>query len=321
MPTLGQALTELDEPPVKALVVYNSNPAAVAPNQNTVLRGLQRPDLFTVTLEQFMTDTAAHSDIVLPVTTFLEQTDLYFAYGHYYIQMARPALPAPGECLPNFEIFRRLAFRMGFDDACFHETEDDAIRGLLASGHPFLEGITLERLERERFIRLNVSAAGEPFLPFANGNFGTSSGKCDFRAETLGYEPPVESRGGDPSLVSRFPLELISPKNSDSMNSTFGYRSEVDAETGVATIHPTDAGARGIRSGDAIRLFNGRGECDLTALVEPNVPAGVVAVPSTRWGRNVNALTSERLTDIGGGATFYSCLVQVEKLEREPLAC
>jgi anaerobic selenocysteine-containing dehydrogenase len=320
MSELGKALTELDSPPVKALVVYNSNPAAVAPNQNAVLRGLQRHDLFTVTLEQFLTDTARYSDIVLPVTTFLEQTDLYFAYGHYYIQMARPALPAPGDCLPNFEIFRRLAHRMDFEDPCFDESEDDAIRGLLASGHPFLAGITLERLEKERFIRLNVSAAGQPYQPFADGNFGTPSGKCDFHAETLGYTPPIESRAGDPDLVSRFPLELISPKNHDSMNSTFGNRSDVDGQTAVAFIHPEDAGRRGIRSGDPVRLFNDRGDCDLSAIVIANVPAGVIAVPSSRWGSNINALTSERLTDIGGGATFYSCLVEIEKVQKESLA-
>jgi anaerobic selenocysteine-containing dehydrogenase len=320
MSELGHALNEMDLPPVKAIVVYNSNPAAVAPNQNAVMRGFQRPDLFTVVLEQFMTDTAAQADIVLPVTTFLEQTDLYFAYGNYFIQLARPALPAPGECLPNFEIFRRLAFAMGLNDPCFHESEDDAIRGLLASDHPFLKGITLERLEKERFVRLNVSEAGTPYLPFAKGGFGTPSGKCDFRAESLGYEPPVESRRGDPALVRKFPLELISPKNHDSMNSTFGNRPDVDAETAVAFIHPLDAEARGIVSGDAVRLFNSRGDCQVDALVLPDVPAGVVAVPSTRWGRNVNALTSERLTDIGGGPTFYSCLVQLEKVQKESLA-
>ncbi len=313
MSQLGSALTETDDPPVKALMVYNSNPAAVAPNQNAVLRGLARTDLFTVSLEQFLTDTATYADIVLPVTTFLEHTDLYLAYGHYYIQIARPALPAPGECLSNWEIFKRLAARMNFNDPCFLETEDDAIQALLASGHPFLEGITLERLERERFVRLNVAPGKQPFLPFANGNFGTSSGKCDFRAESLSYEPPVESRLGDPQLTGRFPLELISPKNHDSMNSTFGNRPELHAETAVATIHPTDAAKRGIVSGDAIRLFNQRGTCQLTASVAPDVPAGVVAVPSSRWGQNINALTSERLTDIGGGATFYSCLVELVK--------
>ncbi|MDQ6705909.1 MAG: molybdopterin-dependent oxidoreductase, partial [Acidobacteriota bacterium] len=128
MVQLGAALTNLQDPPVKAMVVYNSNPAAVAPNQNAVRRGLRREDLFTVVLEQFQNDTADHADILLPVTTFLEQTDLYFAYGHYHLQMARPVLEAPGECLPNNEIFRRLAARMGFDDPCFRETDDDMIR-------------------------------------------------------------------------------------------------------------------------------------------------------------------------------------------------
>jgi anaerobic selenocysteine-containing dehydrogenase len=313
MSQLGHALNEMSDPPVKALVVYNSNPAAIAPDQNAVLKGLRREDLFTVVLEQFLTGTANHADIVLPVTTFLEHTDLYFAYGHYYLQLARPALSPPGECRSNWEIFRELAARVGLTEPCFQQSEDDAMRGLLASDHPFLEGVTLERLEREHFVRLNISTDGLPFLPFAEGNFGTPTGKCEFHSETLGYDPPIESRFGDSGLLRQFPLELISPKNHDSMNSTFGNRTDVDAQTAVATIHPEDAAARGIETGDAIRLFNGRGQCELVALVEAAVPAGVVCVPSTRWGPNVNALTSERLTDIGGGPTFYSCLVELEK--------
>src|SRR5205807_2270610 len=192
-------LTELDNPPVKAMVVYNSNPAAIAPNQNLVLRGLRRDDLFTVVLEQFQTDTADHADILLPATTFLEHTDLYLAYGHHYLQLARPALPAPGEARSNVEVFRELALRMGFDDACFRESEDDMIRGLLSSGHPFLDGITLERLERDHFVRLNVVPPGEPYLPFAEG-FNTRSGKCEFGVEMLEYTPPIESRQGDEGL-------------------------------------------------------------------------------------------------------------------------
>jgi anaerobic selenocysteine-containing dehydrogenase len=313
MSQLGTALNGLQDPPVKALVVYNSNPAAIAPDQNAVLKGLRREDLFTVVLEQFMTGTAAHADIVLPATTFLEHTDLYGAYGHYYLQLARPALGAPGECRSNWSVFKELAKRMGFTDECFWESEDDAIRGLLASGHPFLEGITTERLEREHFVRLNISPDGLPFLPFAEGNFGTASGMCEFRAETLSYEPPVESRMGNAALVRKFPLELISPKNHDSMNSTFGNRPDVDAQTAVATIHPEDAASRGIRTGDAVRLFNQRGECRLQARVEAEIPAGVICVPSSRWGQSVNALVSERLTDMGGGPTFYSCLVDVER--------
>ena len=319
MAELGKALTELDAPPVKALMVYNSNPAGIAPNQNVVLRGLRRPDLFTVVLEQFQTDTADYADILLPVTTFLEHTDLYLAYGHYHVQLARPVVAAPGETKSNVEIFRALALRMGFDDACFRDSEDDMIRTLLGSGHPFLDGITLERLDREHSVRLNVAQPGEPFLPFAHGGFGTPSGKCEFGAETLDYTPPAESRFGDEALRRKYPLELISSKNDDSMNSTFGNRAAVDEETSILHLHPADAQPRGIRTGDSVRAFNDRGSLLLKANVNGMVPAGVARVPSVRWsrlasdGRNANALTSDKLTDIGGGPTFYSCLIQVER--------
>src|ERR1035437_5138163 len=171
MSELGSALTALDKPPVKAIVVYNSNPAAIAPDQNRVLKGFLREDLFTVVLEQFQTDTADYADIVLPATTFLEHTDLYLAYGHYHLQLARPVVAAPGEARSNVDVFCELAGRMGFEDPCFKDSEDDMIRALLSPGHPFLEGITLERLEREHSGRLNVLAEGTPFLPFAEGKF------------------------------------------------------------------------------------------------------------------------------------------------------
>ncbi|HTP33699.1 MAG TPA: molybdopterin-dependent oxidoreductase [Candidatus Acidoferrales bacterium] len=320
MVQLGQALTELDDPPVKALVVYNSNPAAVAPNQNAVLRGLRRDDLFTVVLEQFQNDTADHADIVLPVTTFLENTDLFFAYGHYHLQLARPAVAAPGECRSNVEIFRELALRMGFGDPCFRDSEDDMIRTLLDSGHPFLDGITLERLDQEHSVRLNISRNGDPFLPFAEGNFGTEDGKCHLDFDELEYQPPIESRHGDAALRARFPLELISPKNDDSMNSTFGHRDGVDLDTATLHLSAEDAAARCIRTDDHVRVFNDRGSCTLVASVDGRVRAGVVCAPAVRWSkrapgrRNVNALTSERLTDYGGGPTFYSCLVEVERI-------
>lgn len=319
MSELGKALTELDAPPVKAMLVYNSNPAAVAPNQNLVLKGMRREDLFTIVLEQFQTDTADYADILLPVTTFLEHTDIYFAYGHYYLQLARPALPAPGETKSNVEIFRLLSERLGFDDACFRDSEDDMIGTLLDSGHPFLRGITLERLDRDHFIRLNVASDGEPFLPFAQGGFGTRSGKCEFGAESLEYYPPVESRLGDGKLRARYPLELISAKSDDSMNSTFGNQAAARSQTSVIFLHETDAAPRGIVTGDRVRIYNGRGSCLATADVNGSVRKGVAWAPSTRWnklspdGHNVNVLTSDRLTDIGGGATFYSCLVEVEK--------
>jgi anaerobic selenocysteine-containing dehydrogenase len=319
MVELGKALTQLDDPPVKAMVVYNSNPAAVAPNQNLVLKGMRREDLFTVVLEQFQNDTADHADILLPATTFLEHTDLYYAYGHYYLQLARPALPAPGEAKSNVEFFRLLADRMGLDDQCLRDSEDDMIRTILDSGHPFLKGITLEQLERDHFVRLNVAPTGDPFLPFANGGFGTASGKCEFGAEALDYQPPVESRLGSSDLKSLYPLELISSKSHDSMNSTFGNERSARQQTSTLFLHELDAGARGISTGDRVQVFNGRGRCLLTAKVNGEVRQGVVWAPAVGWnklapdGRGINALTSDRLTDLGNAPTFYSCLVEVQK--------
>jgi anaerobic selenocysteine-containing dehydrogenase len=317
MSELGRVLTEVEAPPVKALVVYNSNPAAIAPDQRAVRRGLKREDLFTVVLEHFQTDTADFADIVLPATTFLEHTDLYLAYGHYHLQFARPALDPPGETLPNTEVFRRLAVLLGFDEPCFSDSDDAMIRTALDTRHPFVDGITLEQLDREHSVRLKI---GDPFLPFAHGGFGTPSGKCEFHAETLDYQPPIESRRGDPALLARYPLEMISPKNDDSMNSTFGFRPDTDRQTAALKIHPSDAAVRGIFAGDAVRIFNDRGQSMLCAEVSDTIAHGVVCAPSVRWpklapdGNSVNMLTSQRLTDKGGGPAFYSCLVQVEKI-------
>jgi anaerobic selenocysteine-containing dehydrogenase len=319
MSMLGEALTELNDPPVKAMVVYNSNPAAVAPNQNRVLRGLARPDLFTVVLEHLQTDTADYADILLPATTFLEHTDLYRAYGHHYVQLARPAVEPAGEALSNVEIFRALARRMGFQDACFADTEDDMIRQVLSSGHKFLDGITLERLDRERSVRLNISPEGEAFLPFAKGGFGTPSGKCELGAEALDYVPPIESRFGDADLRRKYPLELISSKADNAMNSTFGFRKALHRDTSVLHLHATDAEERKILSGDRVRAFNDRGSLILRAEIGESVRPGVVKLPAVGWakkaedGRSANVLTAERLTDMGGGPAFFSCLVQVER--------
>lgn len=315
MSELGSALTELDHPPVQALVVYNSNPAAVAPHQSKVLAGLRRSDLFTVVLEHFRTDTADFADILLPATTFLEHTDLYLAYGHYYLQLARPALEAAGEARSNLEIFRALAHRMEFADECFHDGEDDMIRCLLDSSSPYLSGITTEQLDKENSVRLNTGTS--PFLPFAAGGFKTKSGKFEMDASSLRYVPPVESRWGDAGVRQHFPLELISSKNDDSMNSTFGHREDVDGQTAKLSIHPHDAAIRGIADGMPVRAFNRRGSCWFTAKLSNDVQPGVLHTRTMRWNRSnsgqrgVNQLTSERLTDMGGGPTFYSCLVQV----------
>lgn len=314
MSQLGHALTELNAPPVKAMVVYCSNPAAVAPDQTRVHRGLSREDLFTVVLEQVQTDTADFADIVLPATTFLEHTDLYTAYGHHYLQLARPALAAPGEAKSNVEVFQSLARRMGLEEPALYESEDEMIRTLLSSGHPHLDGITMERLEAEHHVRLNLPT---PYLPFAEGGFGGPNGKAQLRPEGVEYSPPPESRLGAEKGI--YPLELISPKAHDAMNSTFGNRKAVDEQTAVAWIHAGDAEERGIADGDTVRLFNSRGEVLARAAVDGKTAPGVVAVPAVRWPKNsqrragLNTLISDRLTDLGGGATFYSCLIQVER--------
>jgi anaerobic selenocysteine-containing dehydrogenase len=297
------------------LVVYNSNPAAIAPHQSKVLAGLRRSDLFTVVLEHFRTDTADFADILLPATTFLEHTDLYLAYGHYYLQLARPALRAAGEARSNVEIFRELAHRMNFEDECFNDTEDDMMRCLLDSSSPYLSGITLEQLHRDNCVRLNTGA--RPFLPFAAGGFRTKSGKFEIEASLLRYVPPVESRFGDGEVRQQFPFELISHKNDDSLNSTFGHREDVDRQTAKLAIHPDDAAPRRIADGTRVRVFNSRGSCSFVAKLSYDVQPGVLQARTMRWNRSgagkrgVNQLTSERLTDLGGGPTFYSCLVQV----------
>jgi len=194
MSELGKALTELDDPPIKAMLVYCSNPAAVAPNQHAVRRGLEREDLFTVVIEQFQNDTADYADILLPSTTFLEHTDLYGAYGHHYIQLARSALEAPGECKSNVEIFRLIARRMGIDDPALQATDDEMIRTLLHSGHAHMDGITIESLDEQHFQRLNIPS---PWLPFAEGGFGFPDGKARLNTAGLRYQPNPESRFGE----------------------------------------------------------------------------------------------------------------------------
>ncbi len=317
MSQLGNALNTLSDPPVKALCVYNSNPAAVAPHQSTVVEGLRRDDLFTVVLEQLQTDTADYADILLPVTTFLEHADLYRAYGHYYLQLAQAALSRPGQVKSNVEIFRALAKRMGFADSCFDDTEEDMMRACLQSGSRYFRGIAFEELLAAGSVRLNIGPEGEPFLPFAHGDFNTPSNKFEFGADCLAYTAPVESRFGDPAIAARYPLELVSAKNDDSMNSTFGHRAEVDEQTSLLVIHPDDAVKRGILDGMPVRAHNDRGWSQFKARVVDDVPTGVVRAHSTRWSKQsiarngVNQLTSDRLTDIGGGPTFYSCLVEV----------
>ena len=329
MVQLGKALTELEDPPIKALVVYNSNPAAVCPEQHLVRRGLKRDDLLTVVHEQFLTDTTDFADLVLPATTFFEHKDLVQAYGHYYLQVSHQAIEPPGECKSNVDFFRELALRMGFEDECFREPVDAMIDAALASGVPQLAGITRERLENDPHVRLklNRDGNGKPWLPFANG-FPTPSGKARLYDKDLiahgmdpvaSFIPPEESRHSPAG--KRYPLELLARKADNFLNSTFvnhpGHQ-KMESHQDKLEIATEDATRRGIADGDPVRVFNDRGEIFLRARVDGEVQAGVVGA-RLGWaklsdrGLNINVLTSARLTDLGGGATFYSTLVEVER--------
>ncbi|HEX8709082.1 MAG TPA: molybdopterin oxidoreductase family protein [Pyrinomonadaceae bacterium] len=327
MSLLGDLLTKQDDPPVRALYVYNSNPAAVAPEQAKVLAGLAREDLFTVVHEQFMTDTADYADIVLPATTQLEHFDLHKAYGHLYLSINERAIEPLHEAKSNSEVFRLLSARMGFEDECLKDSDEEIARQAISLEHPALEGITLEALRERGWMRLNVS---EGFAPFAEGNFPTPSGKCELFSEALAarglpgtpdFIPPSESRQSAPEVAARYPLALVSPAAHAFLNSTFAnlpkqVRQELRP---FVEIHPADAEARGIESGDTVRAFNGRGSCELSAVVTTRARPGVVVSPSVWWnklspgGTNINQLTSQTLTDLGGGPTFYDVLVEIEK--------
>ncbi len=330
MVELGKALNEVNNPPVKALFVYNSNPAAVCPNHNEVIRGLLRPDLFTVVHDQFFTDTVDYADIVLPATTFFEHKELQSAYGHYYLQMSNQAIDPMGECRPNIEVFRGLAEKMGFEEDCFHDTADQMMDQALQSPNPWLKGLSRERLEEEGQVRLNFGGNGhpgsEPFLPYATGGFRTPSGKAELYSEALKaqgldpvaeFVPPDESR--HTATAKRFPLELLARKADNFLNSTFTnlpVLQPLEAQ-GLLEMHTEDAARRGIRDGDRVRAFNRRGEIQLKAKVNGSVSPGVVAAKLnwaklTPGGRNINVLTSEKLSDMGNSATFYSVLVEVE---------
>ena len=370
MTQLAEALHgELPGPPVQALYVYNSNPAAIAPDQQRVLTGLRRDDLFTVVHEQFPTDTVDYADIVLPATTQLEHFDLHGSYGHQFVQVNVPAIAPLGEARCNTDVFRGLARRLDFEPELFDVSDEQLARELLWETGPLkmvpaaMRGITLDRLKCEGAIKLNPvnrsvsegehsSTPGigghverspslmlrvpkdEPLhhnAPFANGGFATPSGKCELRCERLAqlgldplptFIPPAESPASAPELAKRFPLQLLSPPSPHFLNSTFVEvdslrRSAVEPQLEISV---ADATARGIQHGDLVSVFNDRGSFIARALAGDNVRPGVVVSPSIWWNkhspghRNCNSTTPTRLTDLGGGATFFDNLVEVKRV-------
>lgn len=323
MVELGRALTEA-EPPVKVLFVYNSNPLAAAPNQNRILAGLRRDDLFIAVHEQFITETARYADIVLPATMMVEHTDIYRSNRHQYLMLGEQAAEPPGECMRNTEVFRLLARAMEFTEAAFSDSDEELIRQALASPHPRLQGVTLERLQREHWVKMPVAAA-----PFATGAPGTPSGKIELYSSSLAdqgldplpaYEPLAEGPERTPELHARFPIQLINTSSKHFCNSSFANLPTMlrKSKRPVIEVNPADAAARGIAEGDLVRVFNERGACYLHANIVEHTQPGVALAFTTWWsthsprGANINQLTSDRLADMGGGATFYTNLVEVE---------
>jgi anaerobic selenocysteine-containing dehydrogenase len=323
---LGDALLAA-QPPVKAIFVYNTNPVAVCPDSSKVIAGFSRPDLFTVVHEIFLTDTCDYADIVLPATTQLEHYDVHKSYGHLYVVANNPAIAPLGEAKPNIEVFRLLAKRMGFDEPCFDDSDEEVCRQAVRSASPRMRGIDWERAKDAGWQRLEVP---ERFAPFAEGGFPTPSGKCEFYSEAakaMGLDPlptyiaPRENVDANPQLAKRYPLAFLSPPcrnflNSSFANLPFALASEKEPHL---DIHPDDARVRGIRSGDRVRIFNDRGSFTVQAAVSDRTRPGVVVAPSVWWkklspdGRNANEVTSQALADMGGAATYYDCLVEVAR--------
>jgi len=324
---LGRILTDPQmSPPVKALYVYNSNPASIAPNQELVLRGLAREDLFTVVHEQHLTDTTDYADIVLPATTSMEHADLYKSFGHLYVQLADPVVEPAGESRSNWHVVRLLARAMGLTDPHFSKDEPALMREALASNDPSLAGITYERLLAERSVRLEV---GRPYLPFANGA-PTPSGKVEFVSSAFAREgmpslptwtPLVEGPENE-TVIRRYPLQCIVPPNRFFLNSSFSQSEMLRRRQRGPSVflHPEDARPRGIQEGDSVEVRSARGAARFTATVTDDTRPGVAVIEGIWWSkhqagaRGVNAITDDREADVGGGPALHSNLVQVARL-------
>ncbi len=318
MSTIGDdllhAASDSFGPRIEALLVYNSNPVAVAPQSPRVVRGFARDDLFTVVLEHFRTDTADYADYILPATTQLEHWDVHPAYGHTDVLLNRPAIAPLGQALPNTEIFRQLAARMGFSDPCFADSDEQLCR------QAYGDRVDFEQLLAQGWAHLPV-----PDAPFAEGGFATPSGRCEFFSERLARQgldglPDHLPNYEQPGQSAQYPLAMISPPARNFLNSSFvNLKSLRDIEgEPLLEIHPADAAARGIADGGFVRVFNDRGDYHCSARVSSAARPGVVNGLGVWWrkmgarGTNVNELTSQRLTDLGRGPVFYDCLVEVE---------
>ncbi|MFC5704291.1 molybdopterin-dependent oxidoreductase [Cohnella faecalis] len=319
MNQLGDALLDA-EPPVRILFVYNSNPASVAPDQNRVRQGLMRDDLFTVVHDLFLTDTCRYADLVLPATSHFENPDLYASYWHLYMQLHEPVIETIGECKSNFTLFRELALRMGFEPELFDLTEEEMIREALdCPSNPSLAGITYEKLAAEGWAKLNLGGS----LSAVPGRLPTSSGKIELYSEAMKLAglPPVPEYEPIAKEEEPLPFLLVTGPNHSFINSTFGNQSRLAKLEKRPALHMNDADAEtlGVRTGDRVIVRNGRGEVRIAVKAGADVLPGVLVTQGLWWEEGnegvqaINTLTSQRLADMGGGATFFSTRVEVTK--------
>jgi anaerobic selenocysteine-containing dehydrogenase len=348
---LGAALTgELKlDPPIGSLFVYNANPVVVAPEQEKVLKGLGREDLFTVVSEHFITDTARYADIVLPATTQMEQHEIMFSWGHFYLTLNQRAIAPLGEAVPNTELFRRLAAAMGFDDPQFKRSDEQMAREALDWSNPALQGITMEELERKGYARLKVGTP-DTYAPHAEGKFPTPSGKVELKASMAAggnfvlplfrqgsnefqdgspvdplpcFVPPQESAETNPALAARYPLNILTPKNHAFLNSGYANIARQLGHAGeqCVMLNPDDARKRRIAEGEWVEVFNERGGFKAEVQVTDEVRRGVVVAPlgywawSSRGGRSANVVSSSRYADMGRAPTFSDTLVEVRRVD------
>jgi anaerobic selenocysteine-containing dehydrogenase len=326
MTRLGEALLEVDDPSVMALLVYGSNPAASAPDQNKVRRGLAREDLFTVVIDHFQTDTADFADLLLPATMQIEHADLHHSYGHAYLGWNAPAVAAPGECLPNSEIFRRLARALGVAEACVYDSDEGLARAVLDSDELRVAGITLETLAERGWARLGQP---QPWAPLAKG-FPTPSGRLEFhsdRAAAAGLDPlptyvaPFEAASCDQDRERRYPLALIAPAGPHFLNTEFSNLPALREKAGPQRVmlHPVDAAIRNLQDGDVARVHNDRGEYLAAVEVSDRVPPGIVGGAKGHWPKlnpgatSIAATVMEKDADMGRGAVFHDNRVEVER--------
>ncbi|MEM7557729.1 MAG: molybdopterin-dependent oxidoreductase [Planctomycetota bacterium] len=305
---LGEALNS-EEDPISTLFVYNSNPAAIAPDSSSVLQGFRREDLFTVVLEHFQTDTADYADFLLPATTFVEHPDLYKSYGHYHLQWAEPILPPLEECQPNSWVFKELAKRLGLEDEVFTMSTEELATDLLDSSAPQLEGITLERLKKERSIPLHFA---EDFRPYSDGS--------NFADRKIRFFPPPEQVEFTVQTSKEFPLRLISPPGAFLLNTSMGNLEPIIKAAGgepTVIVHPVDAEEQGIADGTQIRIESSKGAIRRKAIVSTDARQGVVVALGQWWPKlapdkkSLNELTDQGLTDLGGGSLFGNAVVRI----------